>query len=138
MRWSDIPFKPAPRILRQFAAAWLVFWLAWAAQQWFARGHARTALALAALAVVVGGLGLIVPAAIRWLYIGSIVVVFPIGWVVSHLVLGLLYYGMITPVALFFRWRGRDPLHRKSPGEQSTFWTPKTQPEDVRRYFRQY
>ena len=28
MKWSDLPLKPTARVLRQFAAAWLVFFLA--------------------------------------------------------------------------------------------------------------
>jgi hypothetical protein len=45
--------------------------------------------------------------------------------------LAVLFYVMITPgVALLFRWRGRDSLHR-APAQKS-------QPEDLRRYFWQY
>ena len=59
MRWSDIPFSPQPRMLRQFAALWLAFFSGMAAWQGFVRGRVGVAVALAALAVVVGGLGLI-------------------------------------------------------------------------------
>jgi hypothetical protein len=138
MKWSDVQFKPTNRILRQFAAAWLVFFLAWAAVQWLKRGHPTAALVLGALAIVVGGLGLLLPQAIRWLYIGCMIVAFPIGWVVSLVVVALMFYGIITPVALFFRLRGRDLLHRAPPRDAASFWTPKTLPLDVRRYFRQY
>jgi hypothetical protein len=50
----------------------------------------------------------------------------------------LLFYGLITPVALFFRVRGRDPLRRKGAPAATTFWLPKDTPQDVRSYFRQY
>lgn len=138
MKWSDIQFQPTKKVLRQFAVAWLVFLLAWAAHQWLARGHQTVALILGALAVVVGGLGLAFPAKIRWIYVGCIIVAFPVGWVVSQVMLALMYYGVITPVALFFRLRGRDLLHRKPPQGSASFWTAKTLPADVRRYFRQY
>jgi hypothetical protein len=138
MKWSDLQLPPTPRVLRQFAAAWLVILLAWAAQQGLARGHRTAALVLGALAVAAGLPGLLAPAAIRWLYVGCMIVAFPVGWVVSQVLLGLLFYGVMTPVALFFRWRGRDPLHRAPPGNRASCWAPKTQPRDVRRYFRQY
>jgi len=138
MKWSDIQFQPTKKVLRQFAVAWLVFLLAWAAHQWLARGHQQTALVLGVLAVVVGGLGLLVPATIRWIYIGCMIVAFPVGWVVSLVMLAVMFYGVITPMALFFRVRGRDLLHRAPPTEQASFWTAKSLPLDVRRYFRQY
>ncbi|MCU0782551.1 MAG: SxtJ family membrane protein [Verrucomicrobia bacterium] len=138
MKWSDVQFKPTKKVLRQFAAAWLVFFLAWAAVQWLKRGHPTAALVLGALAIVVGGLGLVSPTTIRWFYVGCMIVAFPIGWVVSLVMLAVMFYGVITPVALFFRLRGRDLLHRAPPRNVTSFWTPKTLPLDVRRYFRQY
>ena len=138
MKWSDVQFKPTKRVLRQFAVAWLVFLLAWAAHQWLARGHQKVALVLGALAIVVGSLGLLLPPTIRWLYVGCMIVAFPIGWVVSLVMLAVMFYCVFTPVALFFRLRGRDLLHRAPPRTTASFWTPKSLPIDVQRYFRQY
>lgn len=138
MKWSDIQFQPSKMVLRQFAAAWLAFLLAWAAHQWLARGHRNTALVLAALAVIVGGLGLVAPVAIRWVYVGGMMVAFPVGWVVSQLMLVLMFYVVITPLALFFRVRGRDLLHRAPPQGCESYWMTKSLPQDMRRYFRQY
>lgn len=138
MKWSDIQFQPTKRVLRQFSAAWLVFLLAGAAQQWLARGHRTAALVLGGLALTVGGLGLLVPMAIRWVYVGCMILVFPVGWVVSHIMLAVMFYGVLTPVAFFFRLTGRDPLHRAPPENRGSFWTTKSLPQDVRRYFRQY
>ena len=139
MKWSDIQFQPPKTVLRQFAGAWLGFLLAGAGHQWLARGHHTAALVLGALAVGVGGLGLVAPATIRRLYIGCMIVAFPVGWVVSQVMLAVMYFCVITPVALFFRLRGRDLLHRAAPPpELTSFWTAKSLPEDVRRYLRQY
>lgn len=138
MKWSDIQFNPTPKVLRQFAAAWLVFLLAWAAYQGLARDHQTAALVLSALAIVVGGVGLIWPTVVRWIYVGSTLLAFPVGWVVSQLMLAVMFYVVITPLALFFRLRGRDLLRREPPGNCESCWTPKSLPNDVRRYFRQY
>ena len=35
------------------------------------------------------------------------IVAFPIGWAVSHIMLAALFYGLFTPVALVFRTIGR-------------------------------
>ena|ERR1051326_2432370 len=138
MKWGDIPFDPTRKMLRQFAAAWLVFLLAAGAHQSLARGRHQLGLVMMVLAVVVGVLGLVCPSAIRWLFIGLMVLAFPIGWVVTQVMLALMFYVVITPVALVFRLMGRDPLHRKPDGGKVSYWTDKETPEDPRTYFRQY
>ena len=136
--WPDIPLNPKTRVLRQFAAGWLVFFIGVAAHQYLVRHHHRTGLILAAMAVVVGVVGLLRPALVRWLFVASMVLAFPIGYVVSSIVLLVLFYGVLTPFALIFRLRGRDMLRRKQSPGQSTFWLEKRMPDDVRSYFRQY
>ena len=138
MKWSDIPRDPSRKVLRQFASAWLVFFLAWATHQGLARGRPQLGLGLAVMAVGVGVLGLIRPGAVRWLFVGWMVLAFPIGWLISQLTLIVMFYGMLTPIALFFRITGRDPLCRKQTPGVPSYWTAKEQPRDMRRYFRQY
>jgi hypothetical protein len=138
MIWSSISTKPSAKILRQFSGAWLVFFLALGGRQYFGRGHHQTGLILGVLAVVIGGLGLLKPAAVRWLFVGCMVLAFPMGWVISHLMLALMFYGILTPIAIFFRLRGRDALSRKPDPGRATFWAPKPMPQDVRSYLRQY
>ena len=132
------PSSVSGRNLRQFAAAWLIFLLAFGAHQWLARGHQKTGLILAVLALAVGVPGLIRPNAIRWIYVAAMMVSFPIGWVISRLMVLLMFYGVITPVALFFKLRGRDLLCRKPTPGRASFWIAKSTPQDVRSYFRQY
>jgi hypothetical protein len=138
MTWSDIPRNPTTRALRQFAAAWLVFFLALGTQQYFRRGHHEIGLAAGLIAVVFGVLGLVRPFGVRWLFHTWMVLAFPIGWLVSQAMLLLMFYLLITPVALFFRALGRDPLSRKPAPNRASFWEPKRLPDNVRSYFRQY
>jgi hypothetical protein len=138
MKWSDLPLKPTARALRQFAGAWLIFFLAVALHRYVVRGQHQAGIAFAALAVVLGGLGLIRPAALRWLFVGATVLTFPIGWVGSQILLAVMFYGLITPLAWWFRLQGRDWLARKPAPNRASFWTPKHTPADMRAYFRQY
>lgn len=138
MRWSDLPANPTPRTLRQFAAAWLVFLSAMGANQYWHRGHHTAGWALGSAALAFGLLGLWRPAAVRWLFVGAMVLAFPIGWVVSQVMLAVMFYGILTPLALGFRLRGRDVLARKPVPGSTTLWTTKSTTSDVRRYFRQY
>ena len=138
MTWSDIPKNPTGKVLRQFSAAWLVFFLALGARQYFSRGHHQAGLLLGAIAIVIGGLGLLKPSALRWLFVGWMVLAFPIGWAISQIMLALMFYGLLTPIAFLFRVKGRDLLSRKPSPQRASFWIPKQTPQDVRTYFRQY
>jgi hypothetical protein len=138
MTWSEIPFRPTTKALRQFAAGWLVFWLAVGVHQYLVRHHSWAGLALMGMAVMIGAPGLLRPSLVRGIFVGWMVVAFPIGWLISETMLVLMFYGVLTPVAVLFRLRGRDLLQCKRNRAATTFWLPKAMPPDVRSYFRQY
>lgn len=136
MQWSDIQFQPPARLLRQFAGLWLLFFSALATLQMM-RGHESVALGLAALAITIGPLGLWRPAFMRPIYVGWMILVFPVGWVMTRVTLALLFYGLFTPMAWLFRLRGRDALDLRRRSDKESYWTSKPAPADVRRYFNQ-
>jgi hypothetical protein len=138
MQWSDIPFHPDRKTLRQFAGLWLVFFGGMALWQSLVRGHGSLGLSLGALALVVGLAGLARPEWIRLIYVGWMVLAFPIGWTVSQVMLLLMYFGLFAPIALVFRLIGRDPLHRTRRTGIESYWTPKPAPADVKSYFQQF
>jgi hypothetical protein len=137
MRWSDIPFSPPDRTLRQFAGLWLLVFGAFASRQALTQGPSPWTAALAGLALGVGVAGLSRPRLVRPVFVAATVLTFPIGWAVSRLSLACLYYGAITPLGLALRLTGHDPLElRRGPG-QRTYWEPR--PEgDAGRYLRQF
>jgi hypothetical protein len=138
VRWSDIPTDPTPRTLRQFAALWLGLLGTMALWQWLARDRQALAALLAVLAIGVGSIGLVSPERVRLVYVGLIVATFPIGWVVSQLVLLVVFSLVFTPVSLVFRLIGRDVLGRGWVRDRASYWTPKPAPASVRDYFRQF
>jgi|SRR5262245_8957547 hypothetical protein len=42
-----------------------------------------------------------------WMTVGEV-----LGWMNTRLLLGVLFYGLFTPMGLFMRWRGKDPMRR--------------------------
>jgi len=138
MTWSDIPRNPPAKILRQFSAAWLVVLVGIGMHRYVGRGQHEAGLVCAALGLGIGIPGLIQPKAVRWLFIGCMVAAFPIGWVVSKVLLMILFYGLFTPLAFLLRRQGRDSLMRKPTPGQVSFWTPKPAPKDMSSYFRPY
>jgi hypothetical protein len=96
------------------------------------------AAVLAVLALTIGPLGLIRPEWLRPIYVGWMVLVFPIGWTVSQVLLAVIFFGLFTPIGLVFGLLGRDPLHRARRSELNSYWTPKPAPADLKSYFKQF
>jgi hypothetical protein len=125
-------------MLRQFAGLWIIFFASLAYVNGALRANTSLALTFAALAVTIGPLGLILPRAIRPVFVGWMLLAFPIGWTVSHLLLAVLYYGVFTPVGLFFRLSGRDALEQCYRPDQATYWVPLERSDDAVRYFQPF
>ena len=126
MLWSDVSFTPSSRVLRQFSALVLVVFGGLAVWYGVVRDQAGSAMVLGAVAAVVGPLGLIAPRAIRPIFVAWMVVAFPIGWIVSRVLLALVFYGLFTPLGVVFRLMGRDRLHRAFRSDRATYWIPRS------------
>ena len=137
MKWSDVTKAPPPKMLRQFAGLWLVVFGGLAVWRAVSGQVDGWTYGLAIVAVVVGTAGLVFPAAVRPIYTGWMVVAFPIGWTVSKVVLGLMFFGMFTLVGVVFRLTGRDllGLRRRSTG---SYWVPKAGARSSAEYLRQF
>jgi hypothetical protein len=137
MQLTDIPLSPSSRTLRQFAGLWLGFFAALAG--WHGLAHGRTAAAalLLAVALLPGVAGLLRPRLLRPLFVGCTLLTFPVGWLTATLLSALLYYGLFTPLGLFFRLRGRDALLLRRP-RRASYWTPRTDEPDARRYLQPF
>ena len=72
------------------------------------------------------------------IYYTMTVISVPIGFVLSHIIMGLLFYGVFAPIALFFRLTGRDVLRRTLEPDAPTYWLTRPAETDVKRYFRQF
>jgi hypothetical protein len=131
-------FTPTERMLRQFAAIWIAFFGAIAARQEFHHHRHVLGIALAVLAVTVGPLGFVWPRAIKPVFVGWMALAYPIGWTFSRIVLGVIFYGLFTPVAWVFRLIGRDELALKSQPTAATYWRPKPGAVEQSQYLRQF
>jgi hypothetical protein len=125
-------------MLRQFAAIWIVFFGAVAAWQGFHHHRQMLAIVVAIMAVTIGPVGVAWPNAIRPIFVGWMTLAYPIGWTVSRIVLGAVFYGLFTPIGLVFRMMGRDELGLKRQAQAATYWQPKPRPADKAQYLRQF
>jgi hypothetical protein len=137
MKWSEINSNPERRVLRQFGVAGLVILGALAVHQYRVGRH-TLALGLAIGGLLLGAAGLARPGLLRWLFVGWMKAAYPLNWIVSELILALIFYVVLTPLALVFRLAGRDALDLKDAPERASYWVRKPPAAEVRRYFRQH
>ena len=138
MKWSDLPLAPSTRMLRQFAGMWLVVLAALACWHGLIGQRLLLSAVLGVVAVAVGLLGLIRPAVLRPIFVGLIVLTFPLGWVVSRVVLTAIFFGIVTPLAIGLRLARRDSLVLRRPVDRDSYWEPRPPPTGARSYLQQF
>jgi hypothetical protein len=129
-------FRPDDKQLRQFAwialpgfclFGWLMLRLT---------GSTNLALGTAAFGAALCVVGSFAPRAVLPAYLALMALTFPIGWVVSELLLRLIYYGIFSPLGLIFRAIRRDPLRLRKP-QTDSYWTRRRERRDQLSYYRQ-
>ena len=51
-----------------------------------------------------------------WMAVGEV-----LGWINTRLILGVVFYGLFTPMGLIMRLRGKDPMRRTLTPEADTY-----------------
>ena len=123
----EINLRPDDRTLRQFgwiALGGFALLALCAANEWLVFRHGLGAARLP-VAAALAGLGLLsalfslaYPRANAPLFVGLSVVAFPIGFVLSYVILATLFYLVIAPVGFALRLFGADPMERALPAER--------------------
>lgn len=143
----EIDWKPDEGTLKQFGFIALVGFSFLAALAWFQLLifgalpddlREPVSMGFGALALASLVFSLVAPRANLPIYLGLTVIAYPIGFVLSYLIMGFLFFGMITPLGLIFRAVGKDPLKRGFEPEASTYWADPRPRRDKESYFRQF
>ncbi len=138
MSLVPINWNPNRKTLAEFSEFGMFFLGMVAAPLAYFRGHTTLAALFWAAAVTGRLVGLVRPQWLRPAFVGLTVATWPIGFVVSHLTMALLYYGVITPIGLALRIAGRDPLTRRFDRAAPTYWEPYNPDRGMNRYLRQF
>ncbi len=85
-----------------------------------------------AVAAVFAAFGLLLPGALRPVFVAWIKFAEGMNWVMTRLFLGIAFYLIITPMGLVMRMVSPDPLKRAWLPPGQTYWEdPDPQPEDL-------
>ena len=135
--------NPEPRVLRQFA------WLAPIGLPLltavvlrlfgvFAWSHPALwiAAAVGALALTLLLLGIEAPA--RAVFCVVTLIAMPIGFVISHVLIAVVYYLVLTPIGLVFRLMGRDVIGKRLDPARQSYWHERRATRPASSYFKLY
>jgi hypothetical protein len=127
MNLLRVDWNPDVPKIRRFGAGLVVF--AAAGGYWMLRRGSPAGPFVLKAGVALGLLTALWPGAGRLVYKAWMSVAFVMGTIVSWTALALLYYLVMTPLALLFRAIGRDALRLSKPAGE-TYWVPSRTPRE--------
>jgi multisubunit Na+/H+ antiporter MnhG subunit len=143
--------RPERRILRQFAWAMLIVLPLIAGFLHWKHGLSATwAWSIAGIGVFVGIVELTLVAAlgaagsaleavvVRPIFVGLSVIAYPIGFVLSHVLMAAIFYFVVTPIGLVFRLLGRDVMGKKLDPAAQSYWRDRGPQRPASSYFKLY
>ena len=91
------------------------------------------------LAIISPILSLTFPRGLLPLYLILSLIAIPIGFIISNIILMIIFFLLITPISLFFRMVGRDELKiRKNFNHRKTYWVEVNGSKPLESYYRQF
>ena len=75
--------------------------------------------------------GLLVPVVIKPLFIAFSYLGFVLGWVMTRVILSLLYYLVFTPVGLILKLTGKKVLDTSFRSEQKSYWIKRDKEQEM-------
>jgi hypothetical protein len=139
--------NPSARFLSQFGFANVAIFAAvgaWVKWKGSLLGYSvgdssdNVAMVFWGLSALSGLASLFYPKANLPIYFLLAMVTFPIGFVMSYVILFTIYFFVITPIGLLMRVLGKDSLDRAWNSSATSYWKPRTGSVPVNRYFKQF
>ena len=129
--------EPSARELQWFGLLLALFFVLIGALVWWRIGSPTAGGVLGAIGLCLAAIYYAVPPLRRTIFLVWMALVYPIGWTISHLLLALTYYLVLTPIGLILRCV-RDPMERGFDASAASYWTEHDPASDPKRYFRQF
>jgi len=117
--------NPSNRELRWFAGLWFPLFCGLIGLSVWRKLHDPVAsISIWSIAAVMAIAGLCAPRLIQPVYTGLTRLTYPLGWVLSHVLLLAMYFLVITPLGSLVR-RFHDPMERGFDRSAKSYWKPR-------------
>lgn len=113
--------NPSPSEVRRFGLVWMAVVLVLATVLYWCH-RVATAYALFGIGLTVGCVSTLAPLFGRVFYRAWMGLASAINWMVSRLALSILFWGIVTPVAIVFKILRRDALRLKRGRLATSYW----------------
>ena len=135
--FQHVKWQPDARELRRFAIAMLIgFFVLGALSAWRAKGIATGSIVLWSIGATLA-VAAFVPKLGRIAYLAVYVPTSIIGYVVSNVMLTLMFFLVITPLGFIMKLMGKDVLQQQRQ-KRETQWTPVKDTKNEDSYYRQF
>lgn len=130
--------EPSAKELRWFGLMFLGFFGLIGGYVYYRTGGLRVPVILWTGATIFAIVYYAVPAIQRSAFRAWMTITYPIGWTVSHIILGVFYFLIVTPIGLIMRLFGRDPMQRRFERDRPSYWVEHRVTASAARYWRQF
>ena len=135
--FQHVKWRPDKEELRRFAVAMLVgFSLLGLFAAWRAKGIGNASIILWGIGITLA-IAAFVPKLNRVAYLAVYLPSSIMGYVVSNVILTLMFFLIITPLGLILRLMGKDLLQQRRP-KQKAMWTAVKAEKSEDSYYRQF
>lgn len=135
--FKHINWHPDARELRRFAVAMLIgFFVLGALATWRGNGITTTAIVLWSAGAILA-VAAFIPKLGRLAYLAVYLPTSILGYVVSNIILALMFLFVITPLGILLRLMGKDLLQQRSQ-RGKTRWSPVRSIKNEDSYYRQF
>jgi hypothetical protein len=135
--FQHVKWQPDAAELRRFAIAMLIgFFVLGLLSVWRTRGIHTGSIVLWSIGAVLA-LAAFVPKLGRIAYLAVYLPTSIIGYVVSNVMLTLMFFLVITPLGIILKLMGKDVLQQRRQ-ERKTQWTPIKETKNEDSYYRQF
>jgi len=135
--FQHVKWQPDARELRRFAIAMLVgFFVLGGLSAWRAKGIGTGSIVLWSIGVTLA-VSAFVPKLGRIAYLAVYLPTSIIGYVVSNVMLTLMFFLVITPLGIVLKLMGKDLLQQRRQN-RTTQWLPVKETRNEDSYYRQF
>jgi thiol:disulfide interchange protein len=102
---------------------------------WRHRGAGWPLISIGTVLVVAAALA---PSWLKWVHGPWMIVSFILGWIVTRVLLTIVFFLVVTPVGLFQRLLGKRAIEVAFAAEAASYWQPRTARPGTDDYEKQY
>lgn len=139
MSWINDEYQKldrSPRALRRFGfTVGFVFLLLGCVLLWRHRSAGWPLVSIGAVLVLAAGLA---PLALKWVHGPWMIAALALGWVVTRILLTIVFFLVVTPIGLLQRLFGKRAIEVAFEADAASYWEPRTARPRTDDYEKQY